>query len=397
MSAANGEPASQPAGAGDPEPATATATDPRLPASDVSRSAMDSSPPLGAVDGARSLRVHPRPWLDRIEPYRPGQTGDSRDGSLASNESPIGASSQLLTAVTDALRRVHRYPDPLADDLRAELATLHRVESDQILIGNGSDELIYLLATAYLAQHGHAICADPAYRIDEISAYVVGARLTRVPLKDWGHDLDAMARVNADIAYIVNPHNPTGTLQTRQDIESFINASTAGLAVIDEAYIDFAHDPDAASCLPLVSSGRVAILRTFSKIHGLAGLRVGYLIADPAIIETLRKIRAPFSVGSLAQAGALAALRDPDHAAAVRAHALRSRTELTNLFEDTGYTVVPSQANFVLVLTPDEHSLVNRLAAHGIAVRPGTTLGIPGAVRVSVPSKAGLQLLRHAI
>ena len=161
---------------------------------------------------------------------------------------------------------------------------------------------------------------------------MVGACLTRVPLRDWAHDLDAMARIAADIIYLVNPHNPTGTVRSRAEIEHFVQASPAGLIVVDEAYVEFTDDPDATTCLPLVASGQVAVLRTFSKIHGLAGLRVGYLIADPGIITTLRKIRAPFSVGTLAQAGALAALGDPGHAAQVRVRTLLARAELTRLF-----------------------------------------------------------------
>ena len=341
--------------------------------------------------------LQPRPWLERIEPYRPGLPADSDDGSLASNESPFGASARVVTAITGAALQAHRYPDPLAGALRAELAARHGVHPDQILVGNGSDELIFLLAWAYLAQQGHAVCADPPYRIDEISTHVVGARLTRVPLRDWAHDLDAMARIAADIIYLVNPHNPTGTVRSRAEIEHFAQASPAGLIVVDEAYVEFTDDPDATTCLPLVASGRVAVLRTFSKIHGLAGLRVGYLIADPGIITTLRKIRAPFSVGTLAQAGALAALGDPGHAAQVRARTLRARAELTRLFEHAGYPVIPSQANFILVRAPDEHALVSRLAEHAIAVRPGTALGIPGTVRVSVPSQRGLRLLHSAL
>jgi histidinol-phosphate aminotransferase len=341
--------------------------------------------------------VRARSWLEKLEPYRPGTPAGSGDGSLASNESPIGASSQVVTAVADAALQAHRYPDPLASALRTELASLLCVGPDQILVGNGSDELIFLLATTYLAHHGHAVCADPAYRIDEISTYVVGARLTRVPLRDWAHDLDAMARVAADIVYLVNPHNPTGTTRTRADIERFVESSRAGLIVIDEAYIDFTDIPDDATCLQLIASGRVAVLRTFSKIHGLAGVRIGYLVANSEIVATLRKIRAPFSVGNLAQAAALAALRDPGHAAAVRTHAQRSRAELTRLFEDAGYTVIPSQANFVLVQTPDERALVDLLAAHGVAVRPGSALGVPGTIRVSVPSEAGLRMLMGAL
>jgi histidinol-phosphate aminotransferase len=343
------------------------------------------------------VNIRPRPWLNLIEPYQPGRQAASADGSLASNESPLGVSPAVVAAITAAAQRAHRYPDPLADELRGELARIHDVDPDQILVGNGSDELIYLLAWAYLARDGHAVCAGPAYRIDEISTYVVGGRVTKVPLVEWRHDLEAMARVDADIAFVVNPHNPTATVRTGADIEEFTATSRAGLVVVDEAYIEFADTPAQLTAVPLVRTGRVAVLRTFSKIHGLAGLRVGYLIADPELIGTLRKIRAPFSVGTLAQAAATAALADPEHSARVREHAIRSRATLIGLFEQAGYDVVPSQANFVLVIAPDEGALVSKLQDRGVSVRPGTALGLPGTVRVSVPSDQGLSLLRSAL
>lgn len=343
------------------------------------------------------MSVRARPWLDRIEPYRVGRKAAGSDGSMASNESLLGASPRVVEAVTAAARTAHRYPDPLADELRAELAALHGVRPGQILVGNGSDELIHLLALAYLAHQGHAVAADPAYRIDEISTYAVGARFTRVPLRDWAHDLEAMAPVEADIAYVVNPHNPSGTVRSRQDIEHFVEASRAQLVVVDEAYIDFADDPGELTVMPLARDSKAVVLRTFSKVHGLAGLRIGYLVGDPSVIEPLHKIRAPFSVGALAQAAALAATKDLSHRDRTRAQTLRNRHELVRLTEHAGYSVVPSQANFVLVETPDETELVEHLAGHGIAVRPGSALGIPGTVRISVPSEGGLGMLRQAL
>jgi histidinol-phosphate aminotransferase len=316
---------------------------------------------------------------------------------MASNESPLGASPQVALAVAAAAGTAHHYPDPHADELRADLARLHGLDPDQILVGNGSDELIYLLAWAYLAHGGHAVCAEPAYRMDEISSMVVDARLTRVPLRQWTHDLDAMADIDADIAYVVNPHNPTGTAHTYTALERFAENCRAHLAVFDEAYIDFTDDPDTTTAMPLAREGRAAVLRTFSKVHGLAGLRVGYLVAGKDIIETLRTVRAPFSVSTLAQAAAVAALRDEPHRQAVRRHTLEQRTVLTRLLTDAGYEVVPSQANFVLVRTTDEDALVDGLAAHGISIRPGSTLGVPGTVRISVPTAKGLSLLRQAL
>jgi histidinol-phosphate aminotransferase len=343
------------------------------------------------------MKLRVRPWLDRIDPYKPGSHASSGDGSLASNESPLGPSQHVIAAVSTAASTVHRYPDPLAIELRNELAAQHGVDADRILVGNGSDELIYLLSWAYLAHDGRVVCADPADRIDEISAHVVNARITKVPLVDWRHDLDAMARADADIAYVVNPHNPTGTVRSRRDIEEFVAASPAGLVVIDEAYIEFADDPTQLTAIPLVAGGRVAVMRTFSKIHGLAGLRIGYLIADADIIATLRKIRPPFSVGSVAQAGAVAAARDTGYSLQVRDYSIRRRAKMIRLFERAGFTVVPSQANFVLVETNDEEGLVNRLNDFGISVRPGSSLGVPGTVRVSVPSETGHRMLARAL
>lgn len=343
------------------------------------------------------MTISPRPWLERIDPYRPGRHAATQDGSMASNESPLGASPAVVAAVTAAAATTQHYPDPLADDLRRALAVRHAVHPDQILVGNGSDELIYLLAWAFLAGGGHAVCADPSYRIDEISSHVVDARLTKVPLTDWVHDLPAMADVDADVAYVVNPHNPTGTTCSRPAIEQFVATSRAGLVVVDEAYVDFTDDPEQASAMDLARQGRAAVLRTFSKVYGLAGLRIGYLVADADVIAVLRKIRAPFSVSSLSQAAAGAALGDVEHQQRVRRHTVTARRELARLFAAAGFATVPSQANFVLVQTPQETELVEWLADHGVSVRPGSSLGVPGTIRASVPSEAGLRLLEHAL
>jgi histidinol-phosphate aminotransferase len=314
---------------------------------------------------------------------------------LASNESPLGVSNEVIAAVTSAINRGNRYPDPLADGLRKELGALHGVDPEQVLVGNGSDELIYLLSTAFLARGGHAVCADPAYRIDELSAQIVGARVTKLPLRDWAHDLDAMSKVSADIAYVVNPHNPTGTVRDRGAIEQFVHEAKSDLIVVDEAYIDFVDDPAAGTTVPLLETGRVAVLRTFSKVYGLAGLRIGYLIGSRNVVKTLRKVRAPFSVDALSQAAASAALRDVDYRDRVREQMLRARPEVTRIFTRAGFEVVPSQANFVLVVAPDELALVATLESHGINVRPGSALGAPGTIRVSLPSNGGLRLLER--
>lgn len=343
----------------------------------------------------------PRPWIDRIESYVPGKPASTIDGSMASNESTAGSTPAVVQAVTAALKDINRYPDPLAGELRSALATLHGVDADQILVSNGSDELVYLLVSTYAACGGRVLCARPAYRIDEVSAVSVGAEVEYAPLLDWRHDLTAMGEVPADVAFVVNPHNPTGTVCRLDEITRFVHTARARVAVVDEAYIDFAESPESFSAVPLARQGDAVVLRTFSKAFGLAGARVGYLIGSRDLVATLRKVRAPFSVSSLAQAAALAALGDRSHYEQLRNEVIDRRKELVRLLADRGYETVPSQANFVLVTfdgdADEEQELIAHLAGFGISVRSGSALGAPGTVRITVPSAEGLRRLDEAL
>jgi histidinol-phosphate aminotransferase len=343
------------------------------------------------------MTIAPRPWVGALDPYVPGRPAGSEDGSLASNESALGPSLAVRAAIIEAAGRVHRYPDPLADDLRAALAAELGVDADSIVVGNGSDELIYLLVIAFAAMGGRVVCADPPYQMHELVPRALGCQVTRVPLRDWAHDLPAMAGVEAELAFVCNPHNPTGTAVTHDQIARFAAHSKAGLVVVDEAYIDFADDPQATSALDLLALGNVVVTRTFSKLHGLAGLRVGYLVGPPAVVATLRKVRPPFSVNAVAQSAALAALADRSYRAQAREQTLAVREAMATIFQDAGYQTVPSQANFILVRAPDPGKLIDALARHGVSVRPGQVLGVPGAVRVSIPSQSGLALLKQAL
>ena len=337
----------------------------------------------------------PLPQVTALSPYVPGKPSPSEAGSLASNESPFGASPKVAEALAASAARIHRYPDPLASGVSAGLARLYGVDPDCILVGNGSDEVIYLLAMAYAAG-GRAVCADPPYRLDEIVPQIVGASVVKVPLRDWTHDLDAMAEVDADVAFVVNPHNPTGTTVSREAIRAFAEKSSARLVVVDEAYVEFADDPEAVTMVH-EATGNVAVMRTFSKAYGLAGARVGYLVADPGVIDALRRIRPPFSVSGPTQAAALAALEDTAHLHRVQEQTRRARERLYELFGAAGYEVVPSQANFVLVVAPDAEELQARLERGGVSVRLGANLEMPGTVRVTVASDEGLELLERAL
>jgi histidinol-phosphate aminotransferase len=343
------------------------------------------------------MRAMLRPWAAQLTPYRPGGAVAAGPGRLALNESPLAAAPGVARAVADAVALAHRYPDPLATKLRGRLGEVLGVSPEQILVGNGSDELIYLLIMAYAAGGGSVALADPPYRLHELAARAMGARVERVPLAGWAHDLRAMAEVPADLRFVCNPHNPTGTAVSREAVAALAGAARPSLVVVDEAYVEFADDPAAVTSLPLAADEKAVVLRTFSKMHGLAGLRVGYLAGPAWVVEDLRRIRPPFSVNALAQAAAVAALDDPAHHAEVRRQVLAARERVRQMFEERGYQTIPSQANFVLVLCADEEALVARLLRGGVSVRPGSELGVPGSVRVSVPSAAGLELLERAL
>lgn len=339
------------------------------------------------------MTARSRPWLAGLRPYRPGSHEALEAGMLASNESPFRASATLPEAITAAIGSLHRYPDPTATRLREQLADLHDVDPEYLLVGNGSDELIYLLTWAFAAG-GSVVCADPAYQLDVITAQVARAEVHQVPLVDWHHDLTAMAAVEADLAYVVNPHNPTGTAHPLEAITAFAGSSHADLLVVDEAYIDFA---SVDSALPLAREGKAVVLRTLSKLYGLAGARIGYLIGDPAVLDVLRSIRPPFSVNTLAQAAASAALGDTEHTRRALIATLRNRDRLRDLLRSHGLRPVASEANFILVPGVDERRFVGTAADLGVAIRPGTSLGVPGAVRITVPDDAGLALLEPVI
>jgi histidinol-phosphate aminotransferase len=343
------------------------------------------------------VRITPRPAAAALNPYTPGRSAADEEGSLASNEPTFPVAPGVRDAVVKALEHLHRYPDPLARELCHRVAEELAVDPEHILMGNGSDELIYLLCLAYLPDGGVVMCADPPYRLHELVPPLMGGVVTRVALHEWVHDLHQMATTPADFAFICNPHNPTGTVVSSNALEEFVETAPVGLIVVDEAYIDFADEPERLTVLHLARAGKIVLIRTMSKMFGLAGARLGYLVGPVEVVDMLRRVRAPFSVNALGQAAGVAALSERAQHQRFRDHILATRPLLRELFHEAGYETVPSQANFVLVIAPDEAQLVARLWESGISVRPGTTLGVPGTVRVTIPSEAGLELLAHAL
>jgi histidinol-phosphate aminotransferase len=322
---------------------------------------------------------------------------------LASNENPLGPSPRALEAAHNALAGLHRYPDGPATALREALAARLRVGASQMAIGNGSTDLIDLLARAYLAPGDNAVISERAFaRFRQcVNARNGGARL--VPMREMTHDLDAMrdaCDARTRLLFVANPNNPTGTWNRRRELESLLARLPEGvLLVLDEAYFEYADDPDYPSGLDYVRAGApVVVLRTFSKVYGLAGLRVGYAAAAPEVIEALDVVREPFNCGSLGQAAALAALDDVDHVRRAlelnRAQKARLETELRS----RGLGVLPSLANFLCVDTRRAAALVFRkLLERGVIVRPLLPYGLPSSLRISMGTPAELDRLLEAL
>lgn len=335
------------------------------------------------------MSIRPRAALAAISSYVPGATpaGNAEDAlKLASNENPFGPSPRAIEAAQAALGDAARYPEPGARGLRVRLAERHAVDPDQILVGAGSDDVITLLARAYLEPGRGVVMAQPPYGIHRIAAQSTGAEITFVPLRDHTHDLREMAAASAPqgCVFVANPHNPTGTAVRPADLRDFVRrVPTDCMVVIDEAYHEFMARAFRATAIDLLDRHPgLVITRTFSKAYGLAGLRVGYAIASAAILEPVERIRPPFNVSSVSLEAAAAALDDMAHVEiTVRETALSMRI-LVEGCERLGLAYVPSQANFLLV--EDRDGWPAALLAEDISVRPGANLGVPGWARVSM-------------
>jgi histidinol-phosphate aminotransferase len=334
----------------------------------------------------------------RLRPYLPGkpieevqrELGLTDIIKLASNENPLGPSPHAVAAMAAVAGSVTLYPEGSAPLLRAAVARHVQMPPEMLVFGNGSDEVLHLLALSFLRPGDEVVQGDPSFAMYEIYTTQCAAIPVKVPLKDYTHDLPAMAEAitpRTRMVMIANPNNPTGTLVTRSEVEKFLGQVPADvLVVFDEAYDEYVDHPDKADLRPLIRDGaNIAVLHTFSKAYGLAGLRVGYGMARPEIAELLNRVRSPFNVNLLAQAAAIAALEDQAHVA--RSVALNAEgrdyfyRELTRL----GLAYVPSQANFVLIdVGRDSREVFDALLRRGIIVRAGAGLGLPQHIRVTV-------------
>jgi len=333
-----------------------------------------------------------------IAPYEPGKPIEELERELgihdaiklASNENPLPPSERVQKAIVAALPTLNRYPDGGGFYLRQALAKKHGVTPEHVVLGNGSNELIELLVHAFMRPGDEAVVPHPSFVVYPMSVQAAGGIRVVVMLRDYRLDLEAMGRAVTPLTklvFIANPNNPTATMVTADEVERFMaRMPDRTIVVFDEAYVEFAQGPDFPDSLAYMKQGRkVVVLRTFSKAASLAGLRVGYGVADPDAIALLNRIRPPFNVNSLAQAAALAALDDEPHILECVRLIDAGRQFLYDEFKALGLKYVPSRANFILVdVGRSAAEIYQKLLREGVIVRPMTSFGMETALRITV-------------
>ncbi len=341
------------------------------------------------------------PGVERLPIYEPGKpiseaarelgfpSGDVMV-KLASNENALGPSPLAEEAMLAAAREMHRYPDGGAFHLRNALAEKFGVGPDMILLGNGSNELIELIGQVWLAPGRSMVISDSSFIVYRLVAAKLGATVLSVPMKNLTHDPDAMLaaiRPDTSLVFFANPNNPTGTMVDADTLDRFMEGvPDTAIVCFDEAYIELLEPAAQPDMIKHVRSGRPAIvLRTFSKAYGLAGLRIGYAIAAPEAVALLNRVRQPFNVNAMAQAAAIAALKDEAHVNRTRAVVRAGADYLMRELDRIGVPFVPSPANFMLVEVGDGKRVFDALMRHGVIARPvGGPYGLDRYLRVTI-------------
>lgn len=348
-----------------------------------------------------SIWNYANPQLRNLVAYEPGKPIEdvarelglepSQISKLASNENPLGPSPKAVAAMHAALEKAHIYPDGGGYYLREAIAGKFGVQRANVILGNGSNELIEFVGHAFLQPGDEIVTSKHAFVMYKVTAQLFGASTIEVEDPGFAHDLDAMAAAitpRTKVVFVANPNNPTGTLASQEAVDRFVDRVPAHVVIVfDEAYQEYLANP--TDTLKFVLEGRpnVLVLRTFSKIQGLASLRIGYGLGSAEIIEVLQKTREPFNTSGIAQAGALAALDDVEHQRATRELAREGREELARAFAAAGLDYVPSMANFVLVKVGKGKEVFKALLAKGVIIRDMDAYGLPEWIRVTVGTR----------
>jgi len=343
--------------------------------------------------------IRARGFLEKIQPYQPGKPIEEVARQLnlkgeiiklASNENPLGASPLALQAIGNAAKEAYLYPDDSCFYFREKLASKLRVDSEDIFVGNGSVEILPLAALAYLDPELSAVCSESAFIWFKIAVRIAAGELIEVPMKNYTHDLKAMLKAikkNTRLVYIANPNNPTGTIVGREEVEEFFHKVPDNVLVImDEAYYEYIDDPRYPDSFKYLREGKnILVLRTFSKIYGLAGVRLGYGIARREIIASLSKLRVSFNVNRLSQIAGMAALDDDRHIARGKDVNDAGKEFLYEAYQKMGVFYLPTYANFIFVdFARDSQIVFEALQQKGIITRPIKEYGFPHALRITI-------------
>ncbi len=337
--------------------------------------------------------------LDEVIPYKPGkpieevkrEIGLDEVIKLASNENPFSPSEKVLKAIAENISEVNRYPDGGCFYLRKALSEKLSISGENIVFGNGSDEVIILTLRAFLSPGDEVVISDPTFMVYKIASKIEGAELKVAPAKEFKHDLEGVLSCVTDktkIIFIANPENPTGSYIRAKELDEFIEKLPEDVVLfMDEAYYEFASGGDYPETLSMIekTDRNIIIARTFSKVYGLAGLRIGYALAREDIAELLNKVREPFNVNSLAQVAAVAALKDDEYVKKNVDWVKKEKQRFYDFFESVGFEYVPSRTNFILFDTArNSTELFNKLLYKGVIVRDMTAWGIKGFLRVNI-------------
>jgi histidinol-phosphate aminotransferase len=357
-------------------------------------------PSSAALSYMISAWTNAHPWLRELVSYEPGKPIEDvarelglkpeQIIKLASNENPLGPSPKALAAMRDAVERAHFYPDGGGYYLREAIAKKMGLDRSNVILGCGSNEIIEFVGKAFLNPGDDIIAARHSFAVYKLMATLFGANTIEVPDPNFAHDLDAMLAAvtpKTKEIFIANPNNPTGTLLSQEQIDRFMARVPENIVVVfDEAYYEFLPNPP--DVLKYVREGRnVVVLRTFSKIQGLASLRIGYGLAKAELIDVLQKTRQPFNANGIAQAGALAGLLDDEHQIKTRDLTIDGREWMQQQFARLGLEFVPSHANFILVKVGQGKECFLALMKKGVIIRDMTSYGLPEYVRVSIGTR----------
>ena len=351
------------------------------------------------------------PYIELLRPYEAGRTIESvrrqygleRIAKLASNENPLGASPKAIEAMRRTLDSLHLYPNG-GLELRQVLAAEFDLKVENVIAGSGSEGIMSNIIRAFLTDEDEVLTTEAAFIGFQVLAKSRGVEYRTVPYRDWHYDLPALAgaiNANTKIVYLANPNNPTGTIFTRHQFDEFYrHVPERVLIILDEAYFEYAKDNPKYPDSMHYRYDNVITLRTFSKIYGLAGVRIGYGFAHEELIRNLLKVKLPFEPSTPAQAAGIAALADKEflhRSLEVNARGLRF---LTAALEELGLTVVPSEANFIMAVLPEERDaerVFEELLAQGVVVRPLKAFGLPNCLRISTGTDEDNQLCVDAL